>query len=248
MGINDIPMRALLADAGVGPGMRVLDLGCGPGAVTRLIAELVGPDGEVLGVDRSAGALELARTASREAGLMQCHYREHDLMQPLADAGTFDAVVGRRVLMYLPDPQVALGWAVPLLRVGGRAVFWEMDHRITPASAKPLPLHDQVAGWIKRTVEAEGGNLGIGLEMPGRLEQVGLTVQDVRVLGDVEGHPDSMATIVRFILPRIVERLEVSEAEIELDTLHERLEDERRQVGVTYLRNLSVGVWAERSA
>jgi cyclopropane fatty-acyl-phospholipid synthase-like methyltransferase len=57
--------RALLLEAGVGPGMRVLDVGCGAGDVSLLAAELVGPSGEVVGLDINARALELARARCR---------------------------------------------------------------------------------------------------------------------------------------------------------------------------------------
>jgi ubiquinone/menaquinone biosynthesis C-methylase UbiE len=53
--------RDVLRGAGLAPGMRAVDVGCGPGAVTTLLAELVSPAGAVTGVDRSAAQLELAR-------------------------------------------------------------------------------------------------------------------------------------------------------------------------------------------
>src|SRR6185369_2200391 len=57
----DPATRRLLADAGIGPGMRVLDVGCGVGDSSRLVAALVGPGGAVVGVNADPGVLAVAR-------------------------------------------------------------------------------------------------------------------------------------------------------------------------------------------
>ena len=59
--------RMIFATAGIRPGMRVLDLGCGAGDVAFVAANLVGPDGEVVGVDRSPEALARALRCNRWA-------------------------------------------------------------------------------------------------------------------------------------------------------------------------------------
>jgi SAM-dependent methyltransferase len=68
--------------AGLAPGMRVLDVGCGPGEVVFLAARLVGPEGTVIGVDVSPEAIELARQRAAAAGLTNVHF----VTQDLADA------------------------------------------------------------------------------------------------------------------------------------------------------------------
>src|SRR3954471_8494829 len=70
------PATALLLQAGgIAPGMRVLDLGTGPGHVASMAAELVGPDGFVLGVDQSLPLLEVAERRRREAGAGNVAFR-----------------------------------------------------------------------------------------------------------------------------------------------------------------------------
>ena len=61
--------RRLLRQAGLAPGMRVLDLGSGAGNVARLARELVGPDGSVVGVERDPAAAALARQRTDEANI-----------------------------------------------------------------------------------------------------------------------------------------------------------------------------------
>ena len=68
--------RMIFAEAGIRPGMRVLDLGCGAGDVTFVAADLVGPDGCVVGMDRSADALARARLRAGHRGLTQVQFVE----------------------------------------------------------------------------------------------------------------------------------------------------------------------------
>jgi len=91
--------RMIFATAGIQPGMRVLDLGCGPGDVAFVAADLVGSDGHVVGVDRSPEALAKARLRAKQRGLAQVQFVEGDIHDP-APGGPFDAIVGRLVLMY----------------------------------------------------------------------------------------------------------------------------------------------------
>ena len=64
----------IFAEAGIRPGMRVLDLGCGAGDVTFVAADLVGPEGSVVGVDRSPEALARARLRAGQRGLTQVRF------------------------------------------------------------------------------------------------------------------------------------------------------------------------------
>jgi ubiquinone/menaquinone biosynthesis C-methylase UbiE len=240
----------LLIDAVVGPGMRVLDVGCGRGDVTLLAAKLVGAGGEVVGIDREPGALELARGRVREAGLtnVSCVLGDFTAIGP--DHGTFDAVVGRRVLMYQADAVAALRAVVRVLRRGGLVVFQEADATMVPASRVPLPLNARANRWMWRTVEREGGNLHMGFDLAPALEQAGLVVEQVRAEAIVQTaklrHP--VGAIVRVMLPRILEHGVATEAEIDIDTLDERLAAECAAANATYVGDMAFGAWARLPA
>ncbi len=239
-------IERLLKKAGIGPGQRVLDLGCGGGAVSRLAAELVGPEGEVLGVDRQARALARAQALTEEAGLKNVSFIEHDLSEALPGTEPFDAVIARRVLMYLPEPEAALKHAFTALKSGGVVAFQEMNATGTPLRSGDFTLHDQVNGWIWQTIEKEGGHLDIGLTLPAMLRRCGFSVEYVGADAEVEGFSGSMVPIVRAIVPRIAHHLKLSEEELGLDTLQQRLDEERDRADSVYVRNLTFGIWAQK--
>ena len=112
--------------AGLSPGMRVLDIGSGAGDVAFLAADIVGPGGQVVGVDMDGRALETARDRAQRLGLAQVSFFEGDVRTlPLEDQ--FDAVIGRLVLLYMANPAEGLAGVSARVRSGGLVAFQEMD-------------------------------------------------------------------------------------------------------------------------
>jgi len=98
------------------PGMRILDLACGPGNLSRRLAALVAPDGEVVGVDLASGMIEVAR----RAGIPHARFEVMDIERlDFADA-TFDAAVCGHGLQFVPDLGRALREALRVLRSPGK--------------------------------------------------------------------------------------------------------------------------------
>jgi ubiquinone/menaquinone biosynthesis C-methylase UbiE len=95
--------RQLFRDAGLASGMRVLDIGCGSGDVAFLAAQLVGPTGSVVGVDRTPAAISRATTRAESKRISNVHFVEGDPTLMKFDH-PFDVVVGRLILMYYADP------------------------------------------------------------------------------------------------------------------------------------------------
>jgi SAM-dependent methyltransferase len=238
----------LFLSAGIGPGMRVLDLGCGRGDVSLLAGQLVGASGAVVGVDREGAAIREARSRASELGANHVTFSDAALETIELAPQSFDAIVARRVLMYLPAPVDTLRRLVGALRPGGVVAVQEHDATMLPAGRPPLALHDRVISWIWTTVEREGGNLHMGFELATVLEDVGL--EDVRAGAEAvvrTAHdPDALAPIVRAMLPRMIEHRVTSAAEIDLDTLGQRLVDERRAARATYVTDMAFGVWARK--
>jgi ubiquinone/menaquinone biosynthesis C-methylase UbiE len=244
----DTMTERLLTDAGVGAGMRVLDVGCGRGELSRLIARRVGEGGQVLGVDRDPEALALARERAPEPGSGPITYVEAELGGLPAGLGSFDAVVGRRVLMYVADAVAVMRGLAALLRPGGLVAFQEHDATMVPASRVRLPLHEQAHGWMWRTVEREGGNLGMGFELTSVFERAGLVVEAVRAEAIVQTPRSRRPTamIVQAMLHRIVRHGVADPAEIDVDTLDARLAAELAAANTVYIGDMVFCAWARK--
>jgi SAM-dependent methyltransferase len=140
--------------AGLRPGMRVLDIGSGPGDVSFVAARLVGPTGSVLGVDAAPEMIDLARARAAEQGLSTVHF-ERVAIDAIALDEPVDAVVGRLILMHLRDPAATLRHLSSFVRPGGVIAFSENDIAGTH-SIPEMPLFGQVTAGIVRAFEAMG--------------------------------------------------------------------------------------------
>jgi SAM-dependent methyltransferase len=144
-----------LARAGVEPGDRVLDIGCGCGETSIAIARLVGPTGAVLGVDISAPMLERAREAAKAEGFENVRFEEADAQTAAFPERAKDLLFSRFGVMFFSDPEAAFTNLRKALRPGGRMSFvcWraldENPWMLTPALAVmphiPLPPMDPSA-------------------------------------------------------------------------------------------------------
>src|SRR5690242_9611805 len=118
--------RRIFSVAGIAPGMRVLDVGSGNGEVAFLAAALVGHDGLVIGTDRVPGPIAAARARAQARSLRNVDFRVGDPGEMTFER-PFDAVVGRYVLQFNPDPAAMLRKLAGHLRPGGVVAFHELD-------------------------------------------------------------------------------------------------------------------------
>lgn len=126
--------RRLLRDAGLRCGMRVADLGCGAGIVTAMLAEIVGPEGEVVGVDFSGAQIAEAR-AQIKSGVSNVKFVEASAADTGLPRGSFDLVYSRFLLIHLPEPERALCEMLALLKPNGVLVCEDGD--LTSAGSEP---------------------------------------------------------------------------------------------------------------
>lgn len=243
--VNDMTSR-WLEEAGVGPGMRVVDIGCGPGFVTFEVARRVGAAGRVYGVDRDPTMLQLAEYEYRKLELGNVQFLEAGFNLSVPDGELVDAAVGRRVLMYQANPVRAVQQLVRVVRPGGLVLFHEHDTVTVKGPGKGLPLHDEVRGWFWNMLRGEGARLNMGFELHSVLSAAGLEVEQVRaeanVLTPTSEYP--VGAIVRAVIPRLERLGIVSESEADPETLDQRLFEERRRTGTTCVWELVFCAWA----
>lgn len=116
----------LVADARLGPGQQILDLGSGTGYPALLAAQVVGPAGRVLGIDLADRMLAAGERKAKKLGLANVEFRTGDATELPFEGGCFDAVISRFCLMFLPDLPKALGAISRVLKAGGylAAAVW----------------------------------------------------------------------------------------------------------------------------
>ena len=114
------PSQVMLDLAGVGPDMRVLDLACGTGGQTLLVAERVGPGGQIVAADISAAMLAHTRDRAAQAGLDNIETLETAAEDLDAPEEAFDAAICRLGLMLFPDPEAGLAAVERVLKPGAR--------------------------------------------------------------------------------------------------------------------------------
>lgn len=218
--------RAMLSDAGLRPGMRVLDVGCGVGDVSFMAASFVGPTGQVVGVDSDPRSLEWARRRADEAGLDQVHFVQRDLHELESDE-PFDAVVGRFILIHLADPADTLRRLALLVRPGGILAFQDFHFEYVPMSTAPVALWDEWLRLFLGTFRQAGRDTAMGMHLYQVFVDAGLPTPQIHMdiplvrPGDTLGSRVAMH-VLRSILP-LMERFGIATPEqVDIDTFAER--------------------------
>jgi len=164
--------RHWIEDLGLRPGMRILDVGSGVGDIALLLAGIVGPKGEIVGIDFDQAALAVAARRVSERGLDHVSFRVASLYVFPADR-PFDAVIGRSVLIHQPNPGLALECLTRHLRPGGIVAFQEPWFSQSICHPK-IPLWDDLMGWMTKTFKAAGLDADLGARLPAIFDEAGL--------------------------------------------------------------------------
>ena len=197
------------ARAGITDGWRVMDIGSGPGYATVDLAEIVGPRGEVIGVERSERFIERAKEACVLRQLDNVRFHELDLMSDALPGKDLDATWCRWVASFVSDPGTLVAKTGSVLRKGGVAIFHDYSAYDSWRFAPRKPAHDAfveevIASWL-----ASGGEPNTALKLPGLLHDHGFKVRSARPLSFAITPKDFMwqwpATFLRSHLARLVE-------------------------------------------
>lgn len=239
--------RRVFEAAGIGPGMRVLDVGCGVGDVSMLLRDIVGPTGTVVGADLDAAAVTTAADRCRAAGLDGIEFIVGDAREVAGPP--FDAVAGRFVLMYTTDPTDALRSLAHLVRPGGIVVFHEWIARPTAGLASAdQPALARLQELLSATFARSGAHLEIGAELHDRMRDAGLLPDPAPLaefairLDDREQVWRRWADIGRSVLPKMVEYGLVDSDEGE-QLLAVELRDQLVGTAFAPLSPLMIGQW-----
>ena len=216
--------------AGIAPGMRVLDVGSGAGDVALLLAEYVGQQGSVVGVEMNPDVVQLAHQRVQHAGLSNVSFIEGDINTVALD-GEFDAVVGRLILIYMQDRVAVLRRLVERLRPGGIVAFQDLDFAAIGASWPPSPLTSQAVNWLREVFRRSGLEVHMGLQMYRLFLDAGLPEPQMELIATAGGGSMwegyyHLAAVLKSVLQPLIKLGVATEEEVGIETLEERLREE----------------------
>jgi len=222
--LSDI-MRAttlrLLEDAGLKRGDRVLDVGCGGGHVALDMAEIVGPEGRVLGIDFDPHVLELAREDAAKAGIRTVEFATADAHR--FEGGPFSFIHARFLLSHVSEPERVFGRLKAMLAPGGRIAVEDID--MSGAYCFPADAaQDRFQALYTEAVRRGGGDADLGRRLPAVALAAGLEAR-WRVFQPVHAFgPEKRLTAVTMdMIGASVLRYGLAEA-AEVDSITQRLE------------------------
>lgn len=183
--------HALWRRAGVQPGRRVLDVGCGPGFAAVDLARLVGArsgghdGGEVVGIDESAAYLDFLGHLAAAQNLHNLHTHRIDAVQlehalTLAPA-SFDAAYARWLLCFVPDPAAVIRGVARVLKSGGSFIVQDYFNYEAMRTAPHSPAFAKAVAATGQSWRSRGGDPDIVGRLPALLEAAGLKVTHLDV-------------------------------------------------------------------
>jgi ubiquinone/menaquinone biosynthesis C-methylase UbiE len=170
--------RALLR-AGLQPGMHVADFGCGVGAVTCMLGEMVGHSGSVTGIDVSEEQIRQAEVVCAGAGLSNTSFRVADACHTGLPRNSFDLVYCRFLLLHLPDPAACLREMRDVLKPGGILVIEDGD--LASAASIPATALNAFADLFTRMGPLRGVNYSIANDLYHMVRKAGFAGTQIEI-------------------------------------------------------------------
>lgn len=176
--------------SGIGPGSRVLDVGCGPGYASMDLAQLVTRTGLVLGVDESPGFVDFLNSRARGLEISQLQARVADaqkLSESFSPEEKFDAIYCRWVLMWLPHPEKALSEMRKVLKPGGKVIIHDyFNWKAMTLAPRSKGIDALIQAAVSSFLESKG-DPDIAARLPAMLREAGFQLK----------HFDSFSRIAR---------------------------------------------------
>lgn len=198
--------EAQLDRLGVKPGERVIDLGCGPGYVLRLLAKRVAPGGSVVGVERNAHFASLARRYVAERSLSQVEVIEGDAYDTGMARASFDGAHMRLVLVNVPEPQRVVCEMVALVRPGGWVASFEAD-LLSFNCDPPSPEWTGLLDAYKAYSDAQGIDLCVGRRTHSLFRAAGVVNIHVEAVAYVSSAPNPGRLILLDFVNNVREKM-----------------------------------------
>lgn len=238
----------LFDQIGVTSGSDVVEIGCGPSGCLRILSDLVGPSGRVVGVERSDDAVALARTLISEHGLMNVDVLEADARCTGLPRDSFDFATTRLVLVNVPQPEEIVAEAVALVRPGGWVAFHEADY-VSHLCDPSIEAWTSIVNLLVEYSEKNGIDPFVGRRLPALLRNTGLI--DIQINPIVYVYPPGHVnrTILLDFANNLSERLVAQKliGESQLSEAKEALERHLADPSTLVVSHLFFQVWGRKA-
>jgi ubiquinone/menaquinone biosynthesis C-methylase UbiE len=246
---HEASARWLLNAIGVRPGSRVLDVGCGPVGILGLLAEAVGPSGEVVGLEREQRFVEMARTEVANLGLKNVTVVQGDALASGLAAQSFDLVHERLVMVNVPERRELLAEMVSLVVPGGVIALEDIDN----ISWVCEPAHESWTALLAvfhETLRSGGGDPFIGRRLPTMLGQAGVVDVQMHIQAELprpgEYRRTHLVALVESIRDKVIASGAMSESD--LDRHEAALLDHLAAPATVLIDKLLVQSWGRKPA
>ena len=172
---NEFSQRLL--NLALKPNMTILDIGCGIGELSFLANDILNSQCNIIGIDINEKAVAAANQYCQDNQIANLQFLCMNIDELAKLNTSFDAIMARRVLMYLPNPRQTLQNLSALLNTDGVIDLQETD-AIFDELPQHLPLNEQAIGLAWQTVLAENGDIRIGRKLYQLLTQTGFDIKE----------------------------------------------------------------------
>ena len=242
--------KSVFLEAGLEPGMHVLDAWSGPGDVAFAARDIVGPYGHVTGFDQTSAPVAYANERAASRGFTNVRFVEGEPGALPLDR-EFDALVGRAVLMYRLDPVADLKALLRYLRPGAVVVFQETD-LLTGKTVPPAPVVDEVREWMLHAFASAGIEMEMGHKLYHTFKAAGLPAPQMEIDGFIGGVEDISPTLFANVVGKLIPQLEAlgvaTADEIRIETLEQRMRADLERTGGVMSTPLLIGAWTRLPA
>ena len=245
----DEQARWLLDTVGIRPGSRALDVGCGPIGILRLLSEMVGPSGEVVGLEREHRFVELARYEIERLGLQNVQVIEADALSSGLESESFDLVHERLVLVNVPEREALLAEMLRLTAPGGFVALEDIDN-VSWLCEPAHPSWDALLAVFHQAFRAGGGDPFVGRRLPSLLRDTSANDVQARLWAELprpnQYRRTHLLSLVNSIRERILQMNLMSESE--LDAHRQALVQHLADPNTVVVEKLLMQCWGRKPA
>ena len=172
---------SVLQSAGLTEGMKALDLGCGPGIISCLMAKMVGSSGTVLGVDASDDLLTTAKQVGQVSETSNVSFLKADVYELDLPENSVDFIYSRLVFQHLNKPQLAIDQLMKVLKPGGILCIADIDDDWLSIEPEPAAFKSLIKR-SSQTQALQGGDRFIGHKLGSLMQKSGLDSVNVNIM------------------------------------------------------------------